>query len=70
MEETQTLADLLAEAIETRVREIKIDNSWNAGEFTISSAKESSQLALNCLEERFQSMIDERITQMLKELRP
>lgn len=31
---------------------------------------EKNQLALNCLEERFQSMIDERITQILKELRP
>lgn len=65
-----TLADLINEALDARALRISAENSLMSSSFQIESAQESDKLASNALEERFQSMIDERITQMLKELRP
>jgi tRNA A37 N6-isopentenylltransferase MiaA len=63
-----TLADLISTCLDCKFQLAHAEAQLHRGEPT--EEQESLQLALNCLEERFQSMIDERITQMLKELRP
>ena len=52
-----TLADLIADALKGR-------------DAIEDSEIESAKLALNCLEERFNELIETKVTQMLKELRP
>ena len=52
-----TLADLIADALKGR-------------DAIEDSELESAKLALNCLEERFNELIETKVTQMLKELRP
>lgn len=70
-----TLASLIQDSL-TAEKELALyiaelaSVDWNANPDTLRILKEKKQLAENALEERFQSMIDERITQMLKELRP
>lgn len=59
-----TLADLIRAALDTREDEIEVLPSYENGEI------DRAKLALNALTERLNEIIDERITQMLKELRP
>ena len=59
-----TLADLIRAALDTREDEIEVLPSYENGEI------ERAKLALNALTERLNEIIEHKVTQMLKELRP
>lgn len=59
-----TLSDLIRDALETRKDEKEVFTCYENGEI------ERAKLALNALTERLNEIIEHKVTQMLKELRP